>query len=392
VTPLQVLPDVDPALLRTAARVLAFALTSFLVAAIVSAAYRWYTRQRVSVGPPFLLGVAVVAIYLNTVGLFGDVLGTSSAPLFQLEAVVVNVVSLGVAAVAAPAGRVVGDRLATDVFAVTGARDLDAEVSRIVQSVGRVVSVELPDEEDIGDIDGYDPAAEGTKAELGGQTLLFPRRLNVSDLHDRLVTRIKEDYGVGHVDVELDENGTVTYLAIGSRVAGIGPTLGPGTVAVALKADPPNGAGPGDVVQVWRTGPAERVCTAELRSVADDVVTVAVDEPDAARLDAGTEYRLVMLPADPGVEREFAGLLRAADETMGVVTVDEGSDLVGEPVGSLDVTVVAVRPADEAVSAIPSRTLELGVGDVVYAVARPERIRRLETAGRSSETATDVDA
>jgi hypothetical protein len=379
-SPLQTLPNADPALLRTAARVLAFALTSFLVAAVVAAGYRWYTRQRVPLGPPLIFGLAVVAVYLNTVGLFGDVLGAASAPLFRLDAVVVNVVSLGVATAAAPAGRVAGDRLATDVFAVAGARDIDAEVSRVVQSVGRVVSVDLPDPEDIGDIEGYDPVATETKAELGGQTLLFPRRLAVAELRDRLVTRIKEDYGVGHVDVELDDDGAVSYLAVGRRVAGIGPTLGPGAVAVAVRADPPADAGPGDVVQVWRTGPAERVCTAELRATAGDVVTLAVDDADAARLDASTTYRLVTLPADPGVEREFAGLLRAADETMGVVTVGEGSELVGEPLGSLDVTVVAVRPAADAVDAIPSRRRELGAGDVLYAVARPEAIRRLETA------------
>jgi hypothetical protein len=383
---LQTLPAADPALSRTVARVVAFALTAFLVAAAAAAGYRWYTRQRAPLGPPLVLGVAVVAVYLNTVGLFGDVLGTASPPLFRLDAVVVNVASLGAAAGAAAGGRVVGDRVATDVFAVTGVRDVDAEVSRIVQSVGRVVAVELPDPDDIDDIDGYDPVGAETKAKLGGQTLLFPRRLGVAELRDRLVTRIEEDYGVGHVDVELDDDGAVTYLAVGSRLAGIGPTLGPGTVAVAVRADPPNGAGPGDVVQVWRTDPVERVCTAELRATVDDVVTLAVDGADAARLDAGTAYRLVVLPADPGAEREFSGLLRAADETLGVVTVAEGSDLAGATVGSLDATVVAVRPAGKAIDAIPSRALELAPGDAVYAVARPEAIRRLEAAARAAAT------
>jgi hypothetical protein len=383
---LQTLPAVDPALLRTVARVLAFALSSFLVATVAATVYRWYARERVSLGPPLLLGLAVVAVYLNTVGVFGDVLGAASAPLFRLDAVVVNVVSLGVAALAAPLGRSVGDRIATDVFAVAGASDIDAEISRLVRSVGRVTQVAVPDAEDIEDIDGYDAVSAATKAEIGDSMLLFPRRLTVAELRGRLVTRIKEDHGVGHVDVELDENGAITYLALGSRVAGIGPTLGPGTVAVAVRADPPSGASAGDVVQVWRTDPAERVCSAELRAAAGDVVTLAVDEADAPRLDASTDYRLVVLPSDPGVDREFAGLLRAADETMAVVTVGEGSALVGETVGAVDATVVAVR-AGGGVDAIPPRSRELAVGDVVYAVARPETVRRLEATTRAVDVA-----
>ena len=90
------------------------------------------------------------------------------------------------------------------------------------------------------------------------------------------------------------------------------------------------------------------------------------------------------LPADPQVDREFAGLLRAAAETMGVVSVAAGSELVGATPGALDATVVAVRSAAGTVEAIPSRSLTLAAGDAVYAVGRPETLRRLEGKGRAT--------
>jgi hypothetical protein len=143
----------------------------------------------------------------------------------------------------------------------------------------------------------------------------------------------------------------------------------------------------GDVVQVYRTTAegAERVTGAEVRGVDEDVVTLAVDAAEADRLDAETRYRLLTMPVEPRADREFASLLRTAEETMGVVTVTEGSSLVGVPVGALDVAVVAIRPADGAVEAIPSRDRTLTAGETVFAVAAPSLLRRLETAAAAGE-------
>jgi uncharacterized protein with PhoU and TrkA domain len=137
-------------------------------------------------------------------------------------------------------------------------------------------------------------------------------------------------------------------------------------------------------VQVWATTPEpRRLVTGELRATADDAVTLVVDETDAAAFSADERYRLVTLPAEPQADREFASVLRAAHETMGVVVVGEGSDLVGTTVGSLSVPVVAVRPATGAVEAIPARSRPLSAGDTLYAIGRPDQLRRLE--GRAAE-------
>ena len=226
-------------------------------------------------------------------------------------------------------------------------------MSRPVRTVGRVITVTLPEE--IGDIDGSDPATDETKAELAGKTLIFPRGLTVAELHDRLIARLKDDYDVAHVDLELADDGSVEYLAIGGRAAGLGPTLPP-------------------------------------RTVAGDVATLALDQADAAELDDDTRYRLLTLPATPSAEQEFAGLLRAADETMEAVTVAPDSDLVGTTVGAIDATVVAVRPDGQQVEALPDRTRTLSAGDVVYVVARPETLRRVAAAAGGSGTTAPLRA
>jgi hypothetical protein len=408
---LQFGPLDDPAFVRQVGELVVFVVVAGAVSGAAALVFRWYTREPVPLGVSTLVGLSVVALYLNTVGLFTQLVGSgSSGGVFELQTVVFNVVAIGLAAFVTPVGRRIGDRVATDVFAVAGATEVDAEVSRIVRTVGRVTAITLPEADEIEDMDNYDPVAADRKTEMGGKTLLFPNRLTTEELRDRLVTRLKDDYRVGYVDVELTPRGVVDYLAVGSRAAGLGPTLGHGTVAVALRADPPYAASPGDVVQVWLPGrsgedgddtgegdagrrPPERLLTAELRSRAGDVVTLAVDDADAAKLDASTTYRLVSLPADPRADREFASLLRAADETMAAVTVGTGSDLVGETVGSLDATVAAVRPTAGAVEAIPARARTIAAGETLYVVARPEVLRRLESrADVAVETPARVEA
>jgi Trk K+ transport system NAD-binding subunit len=138
---------------------------------------------------------------------------------------------------------------------------------------------------------------------------------------------------------------------------------------------------------VWTTEPElSRLATGELRATAGDVATVAVDEADADAFDVETAYRLVTLPAEPRADREFASLLRTADETMGAVTLEEGSPLVGQPLSTVGETVAAIRPAGgtvETVEAIPRRSRETAVGDTLYVVARPDALRRLEAKAQA---------
>jgi hypothetical protein len=375
---------------RDMVRAAGLTVLAFALAGVIGLVHRWYAAQPVPEGLSVLVGLSGVALYLSSIAALPALSGVigGDTEVLTLESAVFNVSVFLVAGVVAAAGGRAGDRLGTGAFALAGADRVEGEVSRVVQAVGRVVTVELP--EDIDDIDGYDPVPPETKAEIAGSTLVFPRRLTVDELRKRLVERLKIDHGVGQVDIDIDETGTVGFLALGSRESGIGPSLPPGTAAVPVRADPPNAARAGDVVQVFRPtegGDPERVTTAEVRGSAEDIVTLAVDETETDALDDETRYRLVTLPTTPRADREFASLLRAAEETMGVATVAEGSPLVGVTVGALAPAITAIRPADGPVEALPGRDRALAAGEMLYAVARPALLRRLEAAARGDQDA-----
>lgn len=356
-------------------RVAGMTILSLLTSGLVAIAYRWYVRERIPAGVALLAGVSTVALYLNTRGALGQVVAGQTGYL-ALEAVVFNTISFFLAGLVTPVGRRAGDRLATNVMAMAGTRIVEGEVSGLVSAVGRLVAVTLP--VTIHDIDGYDPVSEEVKTTLAGKTLLFPRRGGREEREKRLRSRLKDDYDVGYVDLDLAADGTVEYLALGRRVAGIGPTLGPGAAAVAIEADPPHTASTGDTVQLWEVEEGQRrVASGEVRGVADDVVTVVLDEQDARAI-AGNRYRLLTLPDDPTADREFVALLRAAEETMAAVRVASDGGLVDVTVGDLEATVVAVKPVDGSVEPVPARDRGLAPGNLVYVVASPAAIRQLE--------------
>ncbi|WP_238717365.1 TrkA C-terminal domain-containing protein [Natronorubrum halophilum] len=365
-------------LLDAILRLLGFSLLAGGTAAGAAFVFHWYSADEIPEGVAILLGVSMVAIWLNTkTALQQAIIGDTG--MLEPSTAVYTVAAFVVSAIAADGGRRLGEHLARNVFSITAARTI-TEVGQLVRSAGRVVTVELPDT--IEDIDGYDPVDASTKIELAGETFLFPRRLPLEQLRERLIVRLERDHGIGHVDVELAADGTVDYLAVGSRPAGIGPTLAPGSVAVAIRGDPAADASPGDAVRIWRReGDSLRRATGgELRGVADDVVTVAIDADDAQTLASDALHRLVTLPRNPGAERDLVSLLRAADETVTTLSVTAGDPLEGVPIDSLPVLVVAVEregPESGDRLAFPAGDTRLEAGDVVYVLGRPEALRRI---------------
>ena len=407
------------------AQALALSLLAGLVAGSAAFVFRLYTGADIPEGASLILGLGAVGLALNTRNVLIQFIGEGSGGL-TVTAASIDIAIFVLAAVSASAGRLLGDRFATSKrFRPTA---LGSSLhGPLVRATGRWTVVELPEE--IDDIDGYDPVAEETKRDLEGRTFEFPARLSVEALRAKFVDRLKEEHDVGYVDVELESDGSVSHLGLGRRPAGIGSTVPPGSVAVAVRCDPPFSASPGDSIQLWRSpartgtddvgkptepgetgsptepgegpdsevdegaaepvpaaervsGVPERVCTGELRAVVGTVATIIVDEKVAASIDPTVTYRLVTLPSDVRLDREFAGMLRRADETMQAVEIPEESPLVGAPLSDVDATVIAVRDVDGGVETLPQRDRQLAAGDTVIALGRPAELRGLQRAAK----------
>jgi len=363
---------------EAAATVVSLGFVAAAVAGSVGFLYRAYSREASPVALNVLVGLGAVALWLNLSGALGNFVQGETV-LVTPDAVAVNLVSLVAGGVSATYGGNLGDRVAVEMSDFPDSYDDD--LRSLVRSAGRNVVVRIPEADGIEDAEGYEPVADETKKSVAGKRFVFPRGITVEELRLRIADRLKKEYGVGYVDVEVDDRGEVKFLGLGRSVSGIGPTLAPGTCAVALRADPAYASSPGDTVRILRNGDTgvETVASGELRAAVGDTVTVALDEGDARRTDPGECYRLVTLPSEKGPEREFAAMLRSADETVSVVSVAEGSSLVGKTLDSLGVSVVAVE-TQEGVEAVPDKTRTVEAGDSLYVVGRPNELRKLGPA------------
>lgn len=366
---------VDFPLITVLYRLIGLALLAALVSGSFSFFFRWRTQSQLPEGPALLLGLGAVTLYLNTNIILVQFLGADGEALTS-NAIFTNLLIFAVSTVTAAAGWQAGDRFGqSDRFRPT----FQPNLSPLVRATGRSLTVELPDT--IADIEGYEPVAESQKEAIAGESYNFSRRITVDALAQQIETRIRTEYDVGHVDIDVTVDGEVSYLAVGGRATGIGPTLPPHMTATAITADPAFSAGSGDTVQIWDGD--KRVGTAELRGTAGRTVTVASRDTLIKQLDPETAYRLLTLPAEERVDRVLAGMLRRSVETMGTITVKPDSTLAGRSLRDLGVPVVAVESEDGTTETVPERTRQIMAGETLSVVTHPTVLRRIEAAATS---------
>ena len=354
-------------------RVIGLAVLSAICAGLAGFVYRSRINTDLPETAGLIIGMGAVAVYLNTRLVFVQFVGDEAAPL-TMDAAVSNLVIFAVAGVAAMVGQKGGQQLAQSDRISWLKRP--PTFSPIVRAVGRYITVTLPSE--IQDIEGYDPVSSTTKEALQGRTFDFPRGLTVEELERELTVLLSEKHDVGFVDVDLNPDGSVEFLAIGQGPAGLGETLPPGIAALAIRADPAFSASPGDAIEIWEGGETPvSLGTAELRAVVGNIATLACEHTVADDIDPSTSYRLMTHPGDENVEREFVALLRRSLETMGIIEIEAGAPIIGSSIGSLDVNVLAIQRGDDIIS-LPEYAHVMQTSDRLFLLGGPERLRKIE--------------
>ncbi|QCS41968.1 TrkA C-terminal domain-containing protein [Natrinema versiforme] len=360
--------------------VLGFALLAGITATIVAFGYRATSARVAPVGAGVFAGLAVVAGWLNAVGL-GHATVIDQTPLVHHATAAYFLGAIAVSAGTAEGGRRIGDRFACDVF------DIDrlaaaGEGASLVRSARRPTPIELP--ERIGDVDGYPAADAATKRDLAGRTVLVPQYRDASTLKSRLSSRLERDYDIDHVSITVGDDGGIERLAVGRQRTGLGSTLPDGTAATAIRATPSPTASAGDPIEVWAAGDdgdsSRLVATGTLRAATGAVATITVDADAVDEFGGGfgadSRYRLATRSVSPDDGYGFVSVLRAADETVRSVTVAEDDPIDNEFVGWLSGTVLlAVR--DGNAIPFPNENETVQDGDRLFVMGTPAELEPL---------------
>lgn len=272
----------------------------------------------------------------------------------------------------------------------------------------------------VDDIEGYPPLPDDLRTEIQGGEWRFPADLDIAALEDRLAERLRTEFDLGDVSVEIDERGRAT-VAAAPPFSGLSKRVERGKRAVSVDALVPSGLARGDVATVVtpdaqvrgtvlsaRSTPADPSSTVDRPTVTtgeqpstptedappvrapttiggEGQVTLAVGRTDAEGLLRSDRGRLIVEAR--GARREYAllSLLRRAGKRFRRLTVRAGGTLTGETLGtarlreSFGVAVLAVRDG-AGWQFDPAGSHRLEAGSELYVVGPREGLADFEEA------------
>lgn len=384
-----VLQSVDVEWTRAASlQLLGLGLAAGVAATGLAVGYRRVTTRAVPDGAAPFLGVLTVGCWLLGDAIVrGSLVGTTALTDEATATYVLAAAAVG--GLAGTAGGRLGDRFATDVYGIDRIDAAGPQAERL-RDARLVVSLELPSE--IETASGYGPVPEPVERSLANAAVRLPSALPDDAIADRIERRVATDHDVDHVRVALGETGDVDAIAVGRERRGVGPEIPPGTVAVAVRADPAADASSGDPIELWSADPADAALVARgrLHSRDGDVATVVVPEDAVGDVSPLARYRLVT-PADAPTDRgRFLALVRSAPETTISLDVTAGGPLEGEFVGWLPGVVLAVRRGD-SVLPFPADNETLQPGDVAFCLGRPGAFAAHDAIGATDGAEMDAE-
>ncbi|WP_440772031.1 hypothetical protein [Natronorubrum sp. DTA28] len=363
--------------------ILGYGLLAGVGALVAAFGYRALTVRELPIGPAVLVGTTLPAGWLMTEALrHGEVIADSPLVHYTSGTFLLGVLFVG--CVAAFGGYRLGDHLACGAYGITPIGS-NGPVATLVQSAGLASAVQLP--ASIGDAEGYPPVDDERKRALAGREFLFPSGLSVPGRRSRLESRIESDFGVGYVRADLTDAGAVTSIAVGDQQAGVSSTLGPDQVAVAIAGDPSPRASAGDPIEVWTADEdsSRLVTTGTLRASAGSVTTVVVDADDADAFEPNGRYQLTTRPETPSDGHALVSAIRAGDETVTAITVEDDGPLASEFAGWVAGTVLVIDRGEEILS-LPADKEPLQPNDRVYVFGTPTELEALATELEPSRT------
>lgn len=287
----------------------------------------------------------------------------------------------------------------------------------VIELVGGRGEVRVTVAGDVGDIEGYPPADDALREAIRTGSWSFPADIPLPELESRVVDRLRTEYDLTAVDIELDERARAT-VAVAPPLGAVSKRVASGERAVSVPALVPTGVARSDHVTVVAgedrydgtvvaassgTKPKKTEKAAETTAPAVEGESEPAEAKPATPTTDGGEGRVTvsvsrtaaaaLLDAEPnrlevrsrGIRREFelVSLLRRAGKRFRKLTVGEDGALAGKTIGessvrdTYGVAVLAVRH-DGSWHLAPRGSQTVTAGDELFAVGTREALTDFE--------------
>jgi hypothetical protein len=235
---------------------------AFFTVMLLSIVYRYFTNEKLSSFIGILFG-------LGFLGFSGGLLAILEQPTLGgvIEIVAVSIFIVW--------GVNTGDKIAEKMPKKSAASILDG----IRGGKTAYTTIKLPNSRLIYDMVGKPRVSESLKTELSEREFTLPADLPMEDTIKRVKRRLITDWGIGDVELELDQESKIIHFAISARERGLSLAIPEGSVAVPIKCRViPSNLASGDLVRIFleNNEVLERI---EVKGVNEEqrVITIVTD-------------------------------------------------------------------------------------------------------------------
>jgi hypothetical protein len=140
-------------------------------------------------------------------------------------------------------------------------------------------TVKLPNARLIYDMASKPRVPDSLKAELSEREFTLPADLPMEDIINRVKRRLITDWGIGELELELDQDTRVIHFAISAKERGLSAVIPEGSVAIPIECRViPSNLAPGDSVKIFLEN-NEIIEIIEVKGVNEEkgVITIVAD-------------------------------------------------------------------------------------------------------------------
>jgi hypothetical protein len=235
---------------------------AFFTVTLLSVVYRYFTNEKLSSFIGILFG-------LGFLGFSGGLLAILEQPTLGgvIEVVAVSIFIVW--------GVNTGDKIAEKIPKKSAASILNG----IRGGKPTYTTVKLPNARLINDMVGKPRVPDSLKAELSEREFTLPADLPIGDITKRVKRRLITDWGVGDVELELNQESKVIHFAISAKERGLSAAIPKGSVAIPIECTVlPSNLTSGDFVKIYLEN-NEVIERIEIKGVNEDqkVLTIVAD-------------------------------------------------------------------------------------------------------------------
>ena len=259
-----------------------FGTAGFFIVMILSIVYRYFTNERLSSFLGILFGLGVL-------GFSGGLLSILDNPTVggAIEVVTISIFTVW--------GVNTGDKMAEKMPKKSPSAILDG----IRGGKTAYTTVKLPNSRLIYDMAGKPRVPDAVKAELSEREFTLPADLPLEDITNRVKRRLITDWGIGDVELELDQESRVIHFAISAKERGLSAAIPEGSVAVPIECRViPSNLASGDFVKIFLEN-NEVIKRIEVKGVNEEqgVITIVADQSLLEKIRGNKASLVVALPS-----------------------------------------------------------------------------------------------